>query len=298
MLLKNPGQLIQKKMRSYYCLFICLLPFLLVAQNNLLNGDFEQWPDVLYDPIYDLEGFGAVEPARGIPAGWKGKPPLFGGVSRVTNSHNGDYAVLVYTYYNYNEGALSQTVTTEQSPTHLRGYYQYHLIDAGYEEAIRKVEITAWQGTDVIGRGHLRFDTTSTYQAFEVPIVYEKEQLPDSLTITFTTNGLLSSGTVSGFLYLDDLEFTYEPVSSTEGASGFSPTIECYPNPAKEQLFIQKDFSEYGYQIVDISGTIIKSGKIGRADTSLYLGDLTRGIFLLLLESEQGRSAIQKIYVE
>ncbi|QZO84342.1 T9SS type A sorting domain-containing protein [Riemerella anatipestifer] len=61
--------------------------------------------------------------------------------------------------------------------------------------------------------------------------------------------------------------------------------VSIYPTVAKDKLYLSDKAQTYTYQVLDVTGRVLKSGK---TNASVEVGDLNRGVYLLKLENGQG----------
>lgn len=93
--------------------------------------------------------------------------------------------------------------------------------------------------------------------------------------------------------------FYYAPeiLTGTNLVEGGSITFAVYPNPARNNLFISGLDSELTrYRIYDLSGRMIRAGR-NDAGEGIDISNLTKGMYLLKIDSEQG-SGSRKFVVE
>ena len=97
----------------------------------------------------------------------------------------------------------------------------------------------------------------------------------------------------SGNILASDMQtglwvFGHNLVSSVDEAVTELNSLNVYPNPVSEQLFVPSDFSKFSYSIFDVMG---KEVKTGTAEGSLDVSSLTNGFFTLFIQTENGESA-------
>jgi Secretion system C-terminal sorting domain len=77
----------------------------------------------------------------------------------------------------------------------------------------------------------------------------------------------------------------------------FDVGLHAYPNPVKDNLYINIDAPAVGYEIVDITGRVLKSVDIPQSVTSLHL-DLSgymNGIYMIRVRGESGMGSVKII---
>lgn len=87
-----------------------------------------------------------------------------------------------------------------------------------------------------------------------------------------------------------------ELVTSNNPISSNKFDFEIYPNPAKETIHINFDFTEdYNYTVYDSYGRQLKSGV--SSQNSINISDLNSGMYILKIESTNNTSATRKFIV-
>jgi len=88
-----------------------------------------------------------------------------------------------------------------------------------------------------------------------------------------------------GVLNQDMNEFTTDAVSVKEYSS---QKINLYPNPATNTLTIETERARGIYQLQDLTGKVLLSGRVTATKFSLDISTLSKGIYLLsLIDGEQ-----------
>ena len=72
--------------------------------------------------------------------------------------------------------------------------------------------------------------------------------------------------------------------------------INVYPNPALNVLNIENIVGVQQFELIDISGKIVKSGTLSEQSNTISLGDLTKGSYMLRVTSAK-RTSLQKIII-
>ena len=91
------------------------------------------------------------------------------------------------------------------------------------------------------------------------------------------------------------------PEASKSRISGIVSTsnnkLIVYPNPTSSKLFVNKDYNECKYEILSITGTVVKSGNIKM--NSIDLSELDTGVyFVKIFEIQSGSINVAKIIKE
>lgn len=80
------------------------------------------------------------------------------------------------------------------------------------------------------------------------------------------------------------------------GITETNSQLSIFPNPAKNQIFIQSEDKVNQVQILDMNGRIVFQGPLNN-HASIDISELSRGVYMLLVETEKGLST-HKIIVE
>lgn len=99
-------------------------------------------------------------------------------------------------------------------------------------------------------------------------------------TETYTVTGVNSNCSAT-----DEITITVEDCSST--LENKSIKLEVYPNPAKEQVFIESNLLDYEVSLVDLTGQKITSkiNSINNSTISLSLSELPKGVYFIIVNS-------------
>ena len=101
-----------------------------------------------------------------------------------------------------------------------------------------------------------------------------------ALVVTYAEGGIDTSACYNG-----------SPTGIDDGLSDFEKQFKIYPNPAKDWVQFQ-NFNELNknlnYTIVNYSSVEVESGQIDDAYNGINLGDLSVGLYLLVIKDEEG----------
>ncbi len=99
-----------------------------------------------------------------------------------------------------------------------------------------------------------------------------------------------------------DLSFSYSPVVNVERSKGDLKIEKIFPIPAKENLnidFYSNTNANTRYTLVNTLGVRVMSAKIdthkGSNSVKIEKGNLTSGLYLLIIENDRGDVAMQKV---
>lgn len=86
-------------------------------------------------------------------------------------------------------------------------------------------------------------------------------------------------------------------VAVEEGAEPLAPSVRIWPNPAQDRLTVMGAEPAVRWSVVDLSGRVLEAGlwPQGTDRMDLAVGDLPRGMALVVVEFAHGRRSIQRI---
>lgn len=110
-----------------------------------------------------------------------------------------------------------------------------------------------------------------------------------------TKNTLVEGDSVSNSA---NIYFDYNfPIQTNDAVTTFSslgvaqhstPKLGVYPNPARDVLNISSTSTLDSFELCDMSGRIVKSGKLSAEHQSVNVSDLARGIYLVKAKTDSG----------
>jgi hypothetical protein len=168
------------------------------------------------------------------------------------------------------------------NPTTFSGMYKYAPVngDNGF------IQMTFLQSGIPIGTHTESFSSNSDYIAFSSPLTIIG--IPDSIVF------LAFSGENPGsVLKLDDLAFSGGNVGLEE-FSKFSQAV--YPNPATDYVMIKAE-GTYNYEIVNLSGTVVRSAKNVSGAKEINISDLNSGVYFVRINNLNS-TEIHKLIIE
>lgn len=80
-----------------------------------------------------------------------------------------------------------------------------------------------------------------------------------------------------------------KPIDLLSAETIFTDGFEWYPNPAKEMIFLQHNKPMQHYQVIDLSGQRVLDGMINASTARIDLSSLDRGLYFLLVVSEDAQ---------
>ncbi|MDR2622612.1 MAG: T9SS type A sorting domain-containing protein [Dysgonamonadaceae bacterium] len=130
--------------------------------------------------------------------------------------------------------------------------------------------------------------------------VYRKGiKLNDDLIFgqSFTTDNSPGAYTVRAYSLASGISAESQEWRFTvDGIPSIPPVnVQIYPNPAQDMLFIRSETPVESLSVYDLSGRICKQA--GAGTTTLFVGDLTSGIYIVGIKTASGES-MEKIYIK
>lgn len=300
-------------MKTLFTLFLGLTTsFLIFSQQQMQNGDFESWDDV-----------GTAEEE---PTNWsslKTADALAGSAPQVLSQdagRNGGFCPKIevksvfgikangimtngrvhadfnpengYVYTDPND-ARWYTAFTDK-PDSIVGWYKYapQNGDKGKIEIILHVNQgnLPYNGTqgNVVARAKYEFTTAqASWTRFAKAFNYWNTNDPEYILTTVTSGDSTVSETGST-LWIDDLSLVYNPTSSVDKNEKYEFAI----NASQGFLYFDVNNESVNYQVSDVSGKIIQSGKANKSVPFKH----NSGIYFINIESAEGNFT-KKLYI-
>ncbi|MDP1745727.1 MAG: PCMD domain-containing protein, partial [Bacteroidota bacterium] len=150
----------------------------------------------------------------------------------------------------------------------------------GMDLAGVSISLQKWNGTstDTIAYGAIIIDSTLIYTLFQINIVYQSTELPDTMIIGFTSSYKKSKARVGSILYLDDVALT--GWVGIDEKNIYSDKVKVFPNPASDEININATIDEAdNIQIIDVSGKLMGNYKIQNYNANINTGLFAEGIY-------------------
>lgn len=283
---------------------LAAIAYSIAATAQLQNLDFENWN---YTITFD-------DPAQNLPTGWICTNRWFGYedaqftdrmVHPVDSSaQNNNYALSLFTFYNYMKDAAVQTAAISTRPAALKGFYKYeeNFIIWGVNNYIDTAQVSVWltkwnsafSKSDTIGFGQFNaHDSVKVFTPFQAAITYYSNEQPDSITIYLDPSfiGRYPESEIQNEAHGGRSIFTVDNLSLTEGATGIQPvsqaqTLIIYPNPATDKInFIPINGTAY---LFDISGKQIMNTKL-KNERSINIEQLNAGAYYMRIMDKKNQ---------
>jgi len=287
------------------------------AQSPDYNLDFEYWDSATM--TNDSANFAAYPWMHQVADPYTGKL-LYGWHAathywRTTDAYSGQYALVLNQWYNGGKEWLlmgdcanptsndSCRVAIPQRIYGLSGYYKFY--PDSNAVGTPKLTIITYKldsVTQVLGaitKDTLVFASAPAYTWFNMPVSYTGVQ-PDSMAVRFDITGPFTTNIYSNFLYLDSLQFHYQPynaaaVGMQENDNGW----KIFPNPAGNVLYIASDVSQTVHiGLYNADGKKLKEITWPRS-AQFDLKHLPDGLYSIkICDEKQGLQLSKKIIVQ
>jgi len=191
---------------------------------------------------------------------WSGG--TLGSTTYSSTSSNGGKLDISFKYktFIYNNGSVNGTLKVEYS------------IDGGQNyQTLQTISLTSVAGC-ATWSGSLQQGTVPNFANFKLRV-----------------SGQWTSGDY--WVILDDFKLTQSPFLSVSDIS--KKTIEVYPNPFNDVLFLNNSEDVDNISIADISGRTVKT--INQVSKELKLNDLKAGVYVISIIYKNGTSTSDKI---
>jgi len=283
-----------------------LLPFFLLAQAPLQEGEMENW---IYDSggdYYELGGYWAsTNPVS--------KLSIFSPVTLFredTDVYSGMYSAkmvsgnflglsvagLLFTGFfddtqvNNPAEAAQLGVPFTDRPAIFKGYYKYTSVSGDSAAIVAQFHRSVNGQQELLGIApFIEYNTVSTWTAFNVPVIWYSTAVPDSMTVICTSSagGENFEAADGSTLLVDELVFEY-----TSGVTmPLMPevSVQVYPNPTTELLNIH--FPEYRststVAVFDSQGRLVQTAVLNQETTGVDVGLLSAGTYFYQVKTDE-----------
>lgn len=280
-----------------------------IAQTPVLG--FENWTGnstSFYDSILN-QYYGIPNAETAQPDGWDAYYGAYAPNAPITPSINtyglikinspqsfgGMAAVLLHTWYFYGRTSIIYEDTLSTAPVSITGHYKRiteitmnDTLHDGYSIGYAYVLSAA---NDTLYKGDVTLNDTNVWTSFQIDLLPTGGVAAvDRIFIAFANNSnnrMCTEQGICDLLWLDDIVVNF----ATTGVS--SPATETmaasvYPNPAGNFLNILHHYPAstlLHYEIYDSQGRLCSSGAINKNQTTLTIGELSTGLYLLNLRT-------------
>jgi hypothetical protein len=249
---------------------------------------------------------------NGMVIGWQSiclrKPPIF-------DSYEGKYAYRMSTFYVNRvdcfilgslerEGKEPLGVPFKEKLKKLKGYYKYeygnncNLKDSAEVYVYMKRYNVQLKKTDTIGRGKLYLGPSPNYKLFEVPVLYNSLNDPDTLAIEFYSTdfdrSVICTIGENRFFTIDALQLEY--VTPTEDINSLKYPINIHPNPTINEVQIDWRGNDFDNIVLrDLLGRTIQKKVVNTEGVSLDLSALPKGLYFIEFNQNGKHIATKKV---
>jgi len=269
------------------------------------NSGFENW---------------IMNPGDTVPQNWQfsGNAGSLGGIYS-SSAHNGNYSVLIHTWYGHVHPTLvygNSTAATfnwtkggmpvSGKPVSLTGYYKFTEA-APNDSGIVNILLKKYDGInhkiDTVGLGSISLAPSQTFVPFEVKITDLQLGInPDSIAIIFLSGqNTCQIVPTCNFFYLDDLALSF--VTGLGSLGDPSPLLTASPNPAGLFLNITTEIRTgwrgriilqniLGQSLMESDLNLTSDKSVERIDIS----EFPDGMYILNYESK-GKRLSEKILI-
>jgi hypothetical protein len=288
-------------MKKLVALFSAIFLFgslALIAQTQVPNGNFESWV-TNYKPTswntIDTMGLRSCYKTTDVNSG-----------SFAVKLRSLDTTIIIYHVQvpglvtlgriNTSTGLIDKGIPFTDRPDNIRGYFKYLPVNTD----TLTIGIYFWRYNVPLQKqdtmGGVQADTSATintYTYFDLPIQWDTNFTgsPDSMNIIILASRTVQSHTLA---YVDDLSFYY--VTTGLETSLDAVLSEVYPNPARETLNLNNE-ANTEISLYSVSGQLILRTFVVQEKTGLDVSALSRGIYILKLQSGSGVST-SKVVLE
>lgn len=273
------------------------------AQQQIPNGDFEQWTTFQGSGSYnDYE-----EPSSGWTSG-NGVIHVAAGSNAVleksTDRVSGDYAAKCVTQrifgqiasgslytgkfqLNLGNPALSakRGIPFTDRPTAFIGSFKY--LPQGSDSATMYAILSRWDGTKRVRLAEARsyqYQPTPEWTPFNLAFVYESSDQPDTISVVFASSagGEFFRGDVGSTLYVDNVSLSYNPASVDQMQQDHSSVAW---NSATSTLYTDPSISIDHIDVVSVEGACVAS--IVPTSPATPITVPSNGVYLIVVHAGQ-----------
>ncbi len=182
-------------------------------------------------------------------------------------------------------------------PSKLRGHFKFDntspsLTNFGKARILLKKYNSTLQQIDTVAYAEstMQFYPTANWTAFELPLVYQSNQTPDSVVLVFES----SAWGLSSTFWLDSLGFYYPNPSAINEFNQIQKPL-FFHDVINHSIELNKEVLFREIKLYNSIGKIVHQGK--ENDFSISIDNLYTGIYFLELETASSGRKIYKILV-
>ncbi len=172
------------------------------------------------------------------------------------------------------------------NPTSLCGYYQYNSMN----NDSMFIRIVFFENSIMLGYNtFITGITTSAWTSFTLPLTYPAADSATLYISAYYPSSQFDSPKGNSVLYVDNLSFD-NLITSVSEQSFKNITFSLFPNPAYDIVNIEIDKTnkvDLTLNIYNVVGTLVKSEIIKQSQRQINVGDLSNGIYMVEIKSEE-----------
>jgi hypothetical protein len=181
-------------------------------------------------------------------------------------------------------------------PTSLTGWAKYAPLNG--DSMI--VSAYLFENGAIVSNGSFYGGSAPTWTSFEIPFsTYSNADSATVFLFAFKPATQTDGPNGNSVLYVDNLNFD-ELITGVEEQAAVEKTFEIYPNPASDFITLKTNTSGSSKMILSFYnaiGKLIRSENITSVQQQIHVDDLTNGIYVLKISSEEG-TRTQKLIVQ
>ncbi|WP_299549468.1 T9SS type A sorting domain-containing protein [Seonamhaeicola sp.] len=179
-----------------------------------------------------------------------------------------------------------------EDPTHL--YYYIDGVLVTQREGMEQID--PLYHTNAVNPGDTNNDTrTGLNKPMDILFSVEDQDWRSDMTPPLTPTDTELANADDHTLRVDWIR-VYKPVATASVDEWFTNNLKVYPNPIKDYIKLQADVSLNKIKIYSIDGTeVFKKEDINMSSDSLSINTLSAGLYILKVESANGKWAYKKI---
>lgn len=317
--MKNTFPIYQSNlMRTFFLLSFCFfLSFQLPAQMcDVTNGNFQAWDSVRQEHPWQPDSLDFYWPNQWQPFIWNG---IDDHIEQLVPGADGmnDTAVAMYsTEYDAN---LLTYLACDGKPTVLQGaYYHEGAADDTLTISVQGVRADTSGGNSNLDSlvvdvlfDEIAYDEVilvdtqiiggaQAFTNFSIPLPYLiSDTTPNLIFVIASFNRGPGANTDKRIYALDNIQLLSNSTALDENFETLNAALEVYPNPAHSQVIISPPFQEsYKLTMINLYGQTLAVKEQLRGETELDITAIPKGLYVLVLENEQGHILSSKKFIK
>ncbi len=189
-------------------------------------------------------------------------------------------------------------------PTALKGYMKYLPVNgdsASIFVEVYKYNEAAGKRQKIARVEHIFKEKMEDWTEFELPINYNSDMTPDSITVLFVSSAgydfddlFNCKGQVGSTLWVDDVEFVYGNTSVCENPVLASSNL--YPNPSFNGVFNLNVKAACRMEVISVAGQMVMRQNLATAGAyTVDLSHFAPGIYYIRLSNREGSATLKAV---